>query len=153
MKTLILAIMIMATQAQGAEIWSDKGFKVETGGWQRYGDDAPYMCIEVGVTIPEGGYAYFRRKGAWLLHLPCKGWVEDMGIGIGNRCEPPNEYSRRFTGDRDVNVTREMGCDSKRSQGRVLMLVRIPNMNLTRGCHPDSLKWVANRGGYYVEED
>ena len=147
---LILVVLMLGAPAHAREVWRDdaKGFKMTTVGW--FGQDIfrDWLGVKVRMTIPPNGYVVFKTEGSIELHLPCKGWVEDVGIIAVSGCVPNPQTGKDSLQYRDMAVTREMGCN--KYDGDVLMVVRIPKMFPTSDCRPDSVRWAG--GSYHVED-
>lgn len=148
-RALLLLALLLVNPAHAREVWhSNDGFALTTVGW--FGQDmfSDWLGVKVKMTIPPNGYVVFETTESLELHLPCKGWVGDLGIIAVSGCSPSPDTGKDSLQYRQMVVTPEMGCDKQ--GGDVLMIVRIPKMFPTSSCKPDSVRWA---GGYYRVED
>ncbi len=144
MKTLWILLLLIATPCSARELWKDsQGFKLTAVGWLDQEVFPEWVGVKVRLAIPEDGYVLLEQQGSVQLHIPCKGWVEDIGIIVTHGCTPDPRTGRDTLGFRGMSVTREDGC--RKYNWDVLTVIRIPRMFPTDSCIPDSARWV---GGY-----
>ena len=148
---VILIILLVSSPCHSRLLWEEDGFKLQTVGWLTQEVFQEWIGIKTKLHIPPGGYAVFEGEGALEFFLPCKNggrgsWVKDIGIIVGNRCDPPTpDFGRDTRGYRLLAVNEEDMCE-----GWVRLIVLIPRINPIDSCIPTSVRWV---GGYCDAEE
>ena len=146
---VLVAVLLISMPASARELWNnEEGFSLTAVGWMDQDVFPDWLGVKVKMSIPPNGYVAFEQRGSLELHLPCKGWVSDIGIVIAEGCVPSPQTGRDTLGYKYLNITEDFGCDQQ--DGDVLMVVRIPKMFPTSSCRPDSARWV---GGYCDVEE
>lgn len=146
---IVLIVLLVGMSASAREVWHDeKGFSLMTVGWLDQSVFPDWIGVKIKLSIPTNGYVYLEQMNSLELHLPCRGWVSDMGIVISDGCIPDPQTGRDTLGFRYLSITEDYGCDEQ--DGDILMVVRIPRMFPTKECRPDSARWA---GGYCNVED
>ena len=145
---VVLLAILMSMPATARELWEKDGFSLTTCGWVDQEVFPDWLGVKVRMSVPPDGYVAFQQMGSLEFHLPCKGWVLDLGIIVADGCVPDPQTGWDTLGYHWLNITEDSGCEE--FGGDVLMVIRIPKMFPTKECRPDSVHWA---GGYYDVED
>lgn len=150
MRLLVIAILILVSSpCHSRTLWQENGFELKTVGWLSQDVFPEWIGIRTKLRIPPGGFAVFEGEGSLEFYMPCRSknkWVKDIGIIIGDRCDPPTpDFGRDTRGYRLLAVTEEDMCE-----GWVRMVVLVPRVNPIENCIPTAVRWV---GGYCDAEE
>lgn len=151
MKKLLIFLMaiILASPASARQLWhTNDGFSLTTVGWFNQDVFPDWTGIKVKLHVPSNGYVVLESQGSLEFHLPCKGWVRDVGIITTHGCNPDPQTGKDTLRAHQIAITSGDGCDEQ--GGDVLMVVRIPKIFTSSSCRPDSVRWAG--GSYHVEE-